>query len=37
MLKSDLWDYPDAYIVVKGDITLTITNGREIIDIRHRF
>ena len=23
MLRSDLYDYSDAYIVVKGDITLT--------------
>ena len=22
MLRSDLWDYSEAYIVVKGDITL---------------
>ena len=26
MLRSDLCDYSDAYIVVKGDITLTKTN-----------
>ena len=26
MLKSDLWDFSDAYIFVKGDITLTKTN-----------
>ena len=37
MLRSDLCDFSDAYIVVKGDITLTKTNGREIIDIRNRF
>ena len=37
MLRSDLCDYSDAYIVVKGDITLTKTNGRGIIDIRKRF
>ena len=37
MLRSDLCDYSGAYIVVKGDITLTKTNGREIIDIRNRF
>ena len=35
MLRSNLCDYSDAYIVVKGDITLTKTNGREIIDIRN--
>ena len=23
MLKSDLWDYSDAYIVVKGTISIT--------------
>ena len=32
MLRSDLCDYSDAYIVVKEDITLTKT----IIDIRNR-
>ena len=37
MLRSDLCDYSDTYIVVKGDITLTKTNGRGIIDIRNRF
>ena len=37
ILKSDLCDFSDAYIVVKGDITLTKTNGRGIIDIRNRF
>ena len=37
MLRSDLCDYFDAYNVVKGDITLTKTNGRGIIDIRNRF
>ena len=37
MLRSDLCDFSDAYIVVKGDITLTKTNEREIIDIRNRF
>ena len=36
MLRSDLCDYSDAYIVVKEDITLTKTNGRRIIDIRNR-
>ena len=36
MLRSDLCDFSDAYIVVKGDITLTKTNEREIIDIRNR-
>ena len=37
MLRSDLCDYSDAYIVVEEDITLTKTNGWEIIDIRNRF
>ena len=37
MLRSDLCDYSGAYIVVKGDITFTKTNGREITDIRNRF
>ena len=37
MLRSDLCDYSDAYIVVKGNITLTKTNGRGILDIRNRF
>ena len=37
MLISDLRDFSHAYIVVKGDITLTKTNGRGIIDIRNRF
>ena len=37
MLRSDLCDFSDAHIVVKGDITLTKTNGRGIIDIRNRF
>ena len=37
MLRSDLCDYPDAYIVVKGNIVLTKANGRSTIDIRNRF
>ena len=37
MLRSDLCDYSDAYIVAKGDITLKKTNGRGIIDIRQVF
>ena len=37
MLRSDLFDFTDAYIVVKGTITLTKTNERGIIDIRNRF
>ena len=27
MLRSDLWDYSDAYIVVKGIITVSATDG----------
>ena len=37
MLRSDLCDFSDAYIVVKGTITLTTTNGRGFIDIGNRF
>ena len=37
MLRSDLCEYFDAYNVVKGDITLTKTNGRGITDIRNKF
>ena len=37
MLRSDLCDYSDAYIVVKGDITLTKTITRGFIDTRNRF
>ena len=37
ILKSDICDFSDAYIVVKGDITLTKTNGRDFIDVRNRF
>ena len=37
MLRSDLCDFSDASIVVKGDITLTKTNRRGIIDLRNRF
>ena len=33
MLRSCLCDYSHAYVAVKGDITLTKTNGRGIIDI----
>ena len=36
-LRPDLGGFSDAYIVVKGTITLTKTNGRGIIDIRNRF
>ena len=37
MLRSDLCDYSDAYIVVTVDITLTKSNKRGIIDIKNRF
>ena len=36
MLKSDLWDYSDAYIVVKGDIILRKRTTRNFIDTRNR-
>ena len=34
MLRSDLCDFSEAYIVVKG--TITKTDGRSFIDIRNR-
>ena len=34
MLRSDLCDFTDVYIVVKGDIALTKTNRRGIIGIK---
>ena len=37
MLRSDLCDFSDAYIVVKGDITLTKAANRDFIDVRNRF
>ena len=37
MLRSNLCDFSDAYIVVKGTIALTKSNGSGIIDIRNRF
>ena len=37
MLRSDLCDFSDAYIVVKGTITLTKTDKRKFFDIRNRF
>ena len=37
ILKSDLCDSSDAYIVVKGDITLTKTADRDFIDVRNSF
>ena len=37
MLTSDLCDSSDAYIVVKGIITLTKADRRGFIDMRNRF
>ena len=37
MLRSDLCDFSGAYIVVKGDITLTKGANRHFIDVRNRF
>ena len=37
MLLSDLCDFSDAHIVVKGDIILTKGADRGFIDIRNRF
>ena len=37
LLRSDLCDFSDAYIVVKVTITLTKDVDREFIDVRHRF
>ena len=37
MLRPDLCDFSDAYIIVKGTITLTKTNRRGFIDKRNRF
>ena len=37
MLRSDLCDYSDAYIVIKGDITLTKTKDSGFIAARNRF
>ena len=36
MLRSDQCDFSDAYIVVKGTITLTKPDGVRFIDIRNR-
>ena len=36
MLRSDLCDFSDAYIVVKGTITLTKDADTEFIDVRNR-
>ena len=37
MLRLDLCDFSDAYIVVKGDITLTKDANRGFINARNRF
>ena len=37
MLRSDLCDYSNAYIVVKGDITLTKPADKNFIGVRDRF
>ena len=37
MLRSDICDFSEAYIVVKGDMTLTKTNRRGIIHITNIF
>ena len=36
MLRSDLCDFRDAYIVVKGDIILREAVNRNFIDVRKR-
>ena len=37
MLRSDLCDYSDAYIVIRGDIIHTKTTSKNIIDVWNRF
>ena len=37
MLRSDLCNFNDAYIAVKGAITLTKDTNRDFIDVRNRF
>ena len=37
MLRSDLYNYSDAYIVVKGDIILKKRTARNFIGTRNRF
>ena len=37
MLRLDLCDFRDAFIVAKGTITLTKTKRRVFIDIKNRF
>ena len=37
MLQSDLCDFSDVYIAVKGDIVLAKADGRRFTDVRNRF
>ena len=37
MLRSDLRNFSDAYIIVKGTITLAENPNRNFIDVRNRF
>ena len=37
MLRSDLCDYSNAYMVAKEDITLTKDTNENFIDMRNRF
>ena len=37
MLRSDLCDFDDAYIVVKKANALTKTDGTDYVDIRNKF
>ena len=37
MLRSNLCDFSDAYIVVKGDIILTEAANRNFINVRNKF
>ena len=37
ILRSDLCDFSDAYIIIKGDATLTNATNRDFIDVRNRF
>ena len=37
LLRSDLCDYSDAYIIIKGDIILRKTTARNFIETKNRF
>ena len=37
MLRSDLCDFSDAYVNIKGDVTLTKAANRNFIEVRNRF